>query len=424
MNRAYCGIDFGTSNSTVAVGSDTGVHLIPLEGENLTLPSALFFEHLDKPTDPTRVSFGRAAVDAYITGEDGRLLRALKSILGTSLMQEQTRIGSRAMAFTDILGCFFRHLKERLEDETKSPVEEIVLGRPVRFVDDDEEADRAAEDTLRSIARAEGFAHIEFQFEPVAAALDYEQSAESEELVLILDIGGGTSDFSIVRVSPQLRDVQDRKDDILANSGVHIGGTDFDRLLSIARVMPELGFGSRTRDTGLQLPVFLFNDLATWSRIHSLYTHKTRTLLQQLFRQSESPDLVSRLLQVVTEQKGHALAMVVEQAKIALTTELETEIRLDEIIDSSNPKISRAAFDEVLGGSLDQLDGTIRQLLQDAGLPPSAINTIFITGGSSSIPALNHLFRSIFPGATVSRRDNFGSVGIGLALDARRRFGG
>ena len=187
-------------------------------------------------------------------------------------------------------------------------VDTVVLGRPVQFVDDDAAADAAAQAELEKAARAQGFRHIAFQFEPIAAALDYEQSVTREELALIVDMGGGTSDFSIVRVSPRRAAASDRKDDILANRGIHIGGTDFDRLLSLAHVMPELGYLTPTKDGKRNLPAGYFVDLATWQRINLLYTGKAKTDLRQMRFEAARPDLVDRLIEVVDHRFGHALA--------------------------------------------------------------------------------------------------------------------
>jgi hypothetical chaperone protein len=324
MKPDYGGIDFGTSNSTAGLFAGGRPRLVALEGDNVTIPSAVFFNFEDD-----RTYFGRSAIEAYTANTEGRLLRALKSVLGTSLIREKTRIKARSMAFTDIIGGFVTYLRERLEAEAGGPVDKVVLGRPVHFVDDDAEADAQAQAELEKTARSRGFKHIAFQFEPIAAALDYEQSVTREELALIVDIGGGTSDFSIIRVSPERAKAADRKNDILANAGVHIGGTDFDRLLSVATVMPELGYLTPTKDGKRNLPVGYFFDLATWQRINLLYTAKAMQDLRAIRYEAARPDLVDRMIEIVRYRQGHALAGRVEQAKIALTDAPATSIDLD-----------------------------------------------------------------------------------------------
>ena len=237
--------------------------LLPLEGAHVTLPSALFFD-FETGTD----HFGRDAIELYTDGRTGRLMRSLKSVLGTGLMAESTRIRSRLVPFEDILGKFIKHLKVTAEQQLGMEITDVVMGRPTHFIDDDEMADSLAEQTLEKIARKQGFKHIRFQLEPIAAALDYERSLTGESLAVIADIGGGTADFTVARLGPgKSRNEAGR---VLANGGVHIGGTDMDRVLSVSQVMPLFGLGSKSKDGRRNLPVWPFNDLATWHRINSL----------------------------------------------------------------------------------------------------------------------------------------------------------
>jgi hypothetical chaperone protein len=418
MVAAYCGIDFGTSNTTVGISDHSEAHLLPLEGEHPTLPSAMFFDF-----DDHGVRFGRGAVDLYLKGNDGRFMRALKSILGTALIHEKTYIRQKAVPFADILGLYFANLKSRIETHLGREVREVVLGRPVRFVDKDDAADAEAQASLEEIARAQGFRDIAFQYEPIAAALDYEQQASCEELVLIVDIGGGTSDFSIVRVSPERRTKAERSDDILANGGIHIGGTDFDRLLSLKCVMPHLGYGSLTADGKRNLPTLYYHELATWHRINQLYKKNVLHELRQIRYEAERRDLVDRFIRIVEERQGHTIAIGVEQAKIALTTASKATSTLANLGDWAQFRFTRKQFDAAIADSVERIVATVQRLLGDARLQASDINTIFLTGGSSMVPALRAGILSLFPEARTAESDLLGSVGIGLALDARRKFG-
>lgn len=412
----FVGIDFGTSNTTVGVSNSGDARLLPLEQDHQTLPSAIFFDFA------SRGSFcGRAAVEHYLAGSEGRYMQSLKSILGTSLIDEKTRIQSKSISFADILGHFFAFLKNTVELQLGHEVSQVVVGRPVHFVDSDEAADAQAQRSLEAVARAQGFRHVAFQYEPIAAALDYEQRVQREELVLIVDIGGGTSDFSIVRVSPRRSGLSQRKDDILANGGVHIGGTDFDRSLSLARVMPHLGFGTRTADGKRNLPTHYFYDLATWHSINSLYRKGVTTELRQVRYQAERRDLVDRLIRVVEDRHGHTLALAVEQAKMRLTSQSTV------IVDLPYPEwekiiATRDDFDDAVGSAAHRVVETVLGLLNDASIKASDINTIFVTGGSSLVPILRQSILSLFPNARIESGNLLGSVGIGLSLDARRKY--
>jgi len=418
MNPHFLGIDFGTSNSTIGVSDANGPQLVGVEDGRSTWPSAIFF-----PFDDTNALFGRAAIDAYVEGEHGRLMRALKSILGTSLIHEKTRIGRHSLSFVDILGAFFGFLKNRAESHLGRSVDCAVLGRPVRFVDDDDAADAAAQSALESIARANGFRDVAFQYEPIAAALDYEQRVGRETIVLIVDIGGGTSDFSIVRLSAERAGKADRKDDVLANAGVHIGGTDFDRLLSLAQVMPHFGYGSWTIDRKRNLPSRYFHDLATWQFINLLYTGKVMNELKQVRYEAERRDLIDRLIRLVEERRGHSLALAVERAKIDLTSQRSASIDMTDYGEDAPIVTARADFDAAIGEAVGRVVRAVQELLIAARLKPAAVGRIFVTGGSSSVPLLRTSITSLFPAAEVVTGDLFGSVGVGLALDARRKFG-
>src|SRR6187455_338150 len=262
---SICGLDFGTSNTTLGTIEGQAPVLVALEAAQTTIPSAIFYE-----VDGA-VRIGRKAIESYVEGVPGRLMRSLKSVLGTSLIEETTWLGRERVSFRDVIAYYLGAVKRRAEQATGLELRDVVHGRPVHFVDNAPDADRKAEDTLRKIARGIGFDHITFQFEPIAAALDYERQIVREEIALIADIGGGTSDFSIVRLSPERHQKADRKDDILANDGVRIGGTDFDRRLSLGTVMPLFGYGSAMKRPGLDAPSHYFQELATWSSINRMY---------------------------------------------------------------------------------------------------------------------------------------------------------
>ena len=310
-----CGLDFGTSNSAIGVARDNAAALAPLEAGNTLMPSAVFFDYETKG----RVLFGSEAIAAYVGQTEGRLMRALKSILGSPLIDEKTSLGSRMVPLAEVVEIFVRHLKRKAEAFAGQEITSVVHGRPVRFVDDDDKADAKAQEVLEAIARRAGFRDVAFVYEPIAAAHHYEQTVESEELVLIADIGGGTSDFSIVRLGPQRRERADRDGDVLANAGVRVGGTDFDTALSLAAVMPLLGLGTHLVEKNLPMPNALYYELATWATINFAYTHKNERELAELLADACEPEKVGRLLKVVRQRLGHRLAFAVEDAKIALS---------------------------------------------------------------------------------------------------------
>ncbi|MDB5965081.1 MAG: Hsp70 family protein [Polaromonas sp.] len=419
-DAAACGIDFGTSNSTVALvrGGQGGLpSLLPLEDGRPTLPSVVFFHAEDG-----HVSYGRAALDDYLAGHEGRLMRSLKSLLGTAMMEESTEVAGRALSFRALLEQFMAELKRRAEVCAGQPLRRAVLGRPVFFVDGDAEADRRAEETLAGIARSVGLADIAFQYEPIAAAFDHEARISREALVLVVDIGGGTSDFALVRLSPDRRLKPERRDDILASSGVHIGGTDFDKYLSLAAVMPMLGFGTLLK-SGLEVPSAPFFNLATSHTINQAYSRKAAAQIAGLQRDAVDGLKLGRLNNLVQERAGHWLAMQVEAAKIALSDSDVATLDLGRIAPGESLEMHRATFDAAIDGLLSSIVRTVRTLLRDAGVTAGAVDTVFFTGGSSGVPLLRAGVAALLPQAQHVEGDRFGSIGAGLALDAVRRFG-
>jgi hypothetical chaperone protein len=414
----FAGVDFGTSNSTVGLMVGGKPRLVALEGDRVTLPSAIFFGFGEGGMGRANVSYGRQAIADYIEGEEGRLMRALKSVLGSSLMQNSSLRG-RSFSFLEILGMFIAHLKAKLDAEAGDDVQRVVLGRPVQFVDGDKVADKRAQGELEQAARAQGFKDIAFQYEPIAAALDYEQRVRAEELALIVDIGGGTSDFSVVRVSPERAKAADRKVDILANVGVHIGGTDFDKLLSMAQVMPEFGYKTMTADGRKELPASFYFDLATWQRINFLYTKDVTHDLRQVRHAAAEPEKVGRLMKVVEHKLGHWLAGQVEQAKIGLTDAERVGLDLAAVEGGLTLEVTQEGLEEAIGAAVEKVVVTVEQALAQAG---AGVQTVFLTGGSTMIPLVKASILALLPGVRVVEGDMFGSVGLGLALDAARKF--
>ena len=417
-----CGVDFGTSNSTVGWLRPGAIHspaesLLILEDGKPTLPSVVFFN-----ADDERVSYGREALAEYLEGYEGRLMRSLKSLLGTSLIDGQTEVAGRALPFRALLAQFIGELKRRAERQAGRPFERAVFGRPVFFIDDDAEADKLAEETLAEVARSVGFRELSFQYEPIAAAFDYEAGIDREELVLIADIGGGTSDFSLVRLGPQRAGRLDRREDILANGGVHIGGTDFDKYLSLATVMPLLGHGSNLL-SGAAVPSSYYFNLATWHTINQAYTRKSQAQLADLVRDAAEPHKIARLQNLIEDRAGHWLAIQVEGAKIGLSSADQVRLSLDRFSPPEELRVERARFEAAIAQLVDSVGATVRRLFADAGVAPGDVDTVFFTGGSSGVGLLRQRVAALVPDARRVEGDLFGSIGAGLALDAQRKFG-
>jgi hypothetical chaperone protein len=417
MMSNACGVDFGTSNSTVGWSRTGHRPLLALEQGKPTLPSAIFFHDEDM-----LISYGRAALADYLAGYEGRLMRSMKSLLGSSMIDGYTEVQGRALPFRTLLAQYIGELKRRAEHSAGRQFTSAVLGRPVFFVDDNTAADQLAQDTLAQIAYDVGFEDIEFQYEPLAAAFDYESQISREELVLVIDIGGGTSDFSLIRLGPDRALMADRRDDILAHGGVHIGGVDFDKLLSLASVMPLLGLGTKLT-SGKDVPSTQYTNLACWHTINLAYSRKAWAHLTDIRDEAAERDKLDLLLKLVKERSGHWLALQVEETKIELSESATASVDLSRIATGMSVDVRREDFDTAVDRLVAKIETTVADLLRTAGVAVSAVDTLFFTGGSSRVPMLRERLSALVPGARSVEGDLFGSIGAGLALDAARKFG-
>ena len=414
MTSAYygtLGIDFGTSNSAVSwANRGESAQLIALEGEALNMPTAVFFNAEDQCTH-----FGRDAVAQYLGGTEGRLMRSLKSLLGSPLLLETTEVNGHAVSFLDIVAIFLAELRERASIELGDEPTRVVMGRPVHFVDDSPERDTLAQNSLEEAAYRVGFEHVSFQLEPIAAALDYERRLCKESLVLVVDIGGGTSDFTVVRLGPQHMGKANRHADILATSGVHIGGTDFDQKLSLGQVMPLMGY-RHLGPEGREVPHRVFLDLTTWHLIQWQYLPRALSQAQNLRTNFSDPRLHQRLMHVLHQREGHRIAYEVEQAKIRCSVDdAATAVDLSCIEQGLSAAMAPADMEAHLAAQLARTVACARECVQRAGLVDSDLSAVYLTGGSSALRPFQRALQAAFPGVALVEGDLFGGVASGLA---------
>lgn len=409
MSADTLAIDFGTSNSAAAILEDGKVRRLALETNAETVPTAVFF-----PGDKGPMRIGVAAATALISGEEGRYMRALKSVLGTSLLHEQRLIGGKRRTLADIVTAFLVEVKARAEAVSGRRFTRALSGRPVHFHTADLTRDARAEADLRACYLAAGFAEVSFLFEPEAAALATHGLGKAGATGLIFDIGGGTSDFSVFRVEgAQVR--------ILASHGIRLGGTDFDHAVSMAHAMPRLGCGGELRrEMGaglLPVPNHLYVDLSTWAKIPFLYTPETRAEVAKMAKLAVKPRLMRRLAAVLQGELGHELAFAVERGKINANAGREgARIRMDKIEPDLAVAISPASLDAALTRYRVSLREAARETCRMAGVLPEAIGTVVLVGGSSLMGMVAAEAQALCPNASLQKSEPFTAVVDGLAL--------
>lgn len=402
------GIDFGTSNSAAGIAVNGKPFLVDLEPGERTLPTAVFFG-----VHPKRTLIGSQAVGALTSGEEGRFMRALKSLLGTPLMREERMLGGERVDFIEVTARFLRAVKSRAEAACHQEFSRALSGRPVRFHSKDETRNAQAELDLRDCYHAAGFEEVRFMHEPEAAV---HSAAPEPGLGLIADIGGGTSDFTVFE--------QDASGDtrILASEGVRIGGTDFDRLISIAHVMPLLGRGSAIRDEfgpgTLPAPARIFNDLATWQMIPFLYSAATRRNARDLLRQAAEPAKLARLVSVLEDELGHDAAFAAERGKIQANQPDRPAARIDlRVIERGlSVPLQAGALAESIAAPASEIARCGAAALQKAGIAPGRVSRVLLVGGSSLMRPVQAELQALCPEARLHSRNALTAVAEGLAL--------
>ena len=410
------GIDFGTSNSAAGYRQSGALKLVEIEPDNTTFPTSVFFDF-----DSRATLFGTPANAALIAGEYGRFMRALKSVLGTGLMREKRRFMDEQLDFIDIIGRFLREIKQRAEAESGLRFSTALSGRPVHFHSDSPAKDQQALADLTDCYKAAGFSDVRFMLEPEAAALANHRHLAAGSTGLIVDIGGGTSDFSLFNAR------SGGGVEIIASHGVRIGGTDFDRQLSIDHVMPLLGKGSQIRNAfgpeTLPAPNAIFHNLATWEKIPFLYTAESRREAAMLHRQAAERTLLARLSTVLEHELGHDIAFAVERGKIeANRPGLDARIDLGILEPRLSAPLSAAQAEASLQALTRRIETCATETLALAGLRADQVDSLIFVGGSSLMHGVETAMQRLFSTASPHRTSAFTAVVVGLALAADGAF--
>ncbi len=449
------GFDYGTSNCAVGIMKDDTPQLISLGDHGKYVTSTLYspsrevivnWLHDKLPEEQqshfqlqrklqmqkgknvlrelkldgisSELFFGKPALSAYLADpEEGYYIKSPKSFLGASGLYPQ-----QIELFEDIVAAMMANIKGLAERTLDREITQTVIGRPINFQGlRGEESNNQAINVLTNAAKRVGFKDIEFQYEPVAAGFEFESTLKKETKVLVVDIGGGTTDCSMLLMGPEYIQSIERSSHLLGHSGERIGGNDFDIGLALSGIMPSLGMNSLLK-TGKPLPLNPFHQAVAINKINEqneFYNAENGRYLQQLVRDAEHPELISRLLKVQQEKLSYRIVNGAEQAKINLTDQEEYTIELSDLDDELATIVTK---NTLLAGITRELKG-IAHLMHDAvtqsGNQP---DVIFVTGGTAQSPVLNEFFKQQFKNTPIILGDNFGSVTAGLARWANKIF--
>ncbi len=414
----FFGLDFGTSNSALSVNINGEVTLLDVDEYNrtgLTLKSILYFDDYDK-----RIYTGEQAVSKYIENDaEGRYMQSIKSFLPDQNF-DRTEIHRKYYQIDDLVALVLKQIKERGEQLVNLEVNDVVLGRPVIF-SENPDRDRLAEERLISGAKKAGFKNIRLMAEPIAAALSYEKSLNEgeEKKILVGDFGGGTSDFTVMKIKKGRETITDRRGDILSVGGVPIGGNTFDSQIMWEELARFYGRGLKVQsymsDNFFEVPTRILSKLKRWHLIPQLRAYKIQESIKQLKYRSHNHEYIQNLENLVEDNYGYMLFRAIEKAKCELSSTKQTKIDLTEYLHL-DVAITRDSFDKLLEASVNEIKTCVESTLATAGISSDEIDIVFLTGGSSYIPCIKSLFHNVFSIDKVKHSDAFTSVAYGLGL--------
>ena len=431
----FVGMDFGTSNSAVGVVDANGAaRIVAHDNAGLggretadTLRSMVAFDraHRDGQGQPLPL-VGQAGIAAYLNGDgECRLLQSFKSHLTSRLFTSAT-IFNRAYTLEQLIAIVVRRLRASAEAQGAGDAVRVVAGRPVRFVaEDGKEADDYAVARLNDAFAQAGIEDVAFEYEPIAAAYYYERTLDHDETVLVADFGGGTSDFCLVRLGPGRRGMADPRDAIIGTDGVGIAGDTFDRRI-VERGVAEF-FGKNTtyhsNRKDLPVPDWIYGKFSRWHHIGFLGSASTLRMLRDIQHHASHPERIEDLLNLIEYNLGYHLYRAVEQAKVALSQGDRTTFVFDHDPVRVERVITRAEFEEWISPELEAIETCVDRLLAQTGTAAAKVDRVFMTGGSSLVPAVRAIFDRRFGSGRVSAGGEFVSVASGLAYRAAEVFG-
>jgi hypothetical chaperone protein len=422
------GFDFGTTNSSVALLNERSevelASFSSLGTQRESFRSVLYFEQSrsEQGLRRTHGLTGPAAIEHYLQAEEkGRLVQSLKSHLSSRSLTG-TEVFGRRYRLEDLIARMLGDIRKHAAKQFEKPIRYAMVGRPVRFVGSESPADDDfAVSRLREAFFAAGFERVDFELEPVAAACAYESTLDHDELILIGDFGGGTSDFSLLRVGPGVRRHGRSPQDLLGNSGVGLAGDAFDARIVRKLVSPALGSNSEARSLNKVLPAvpaWIYANLERWHYLSFLRTNNVREILKSARIRALEPEKIQALITLIDEDLGYQLHQAVQLVKFELSRSDSAEFRFQDGGMDLRIPVTRREFESWIKDDLQAIEDSIDGLLKTTGIDPLEVDRVFLTGGSSFVPAVRRIFETRFGKDRIRGGNEFTSVAHGLALRA------
>jgi hypothetical chaperone protein len=411
-------IDFGTTNSVVGINNNGKIEMIALGKDSIETKTVLFYSFEEK-----QFYVGDEALEELKLETLGRYLVALKSFLGGAEKIETT-LGTTTYSLEELISIILRRFKKTLDSKVGESIEKVVIGRPVHFNDEDELLDQEAQNRLERAVLQAGFKEVIFQYEPIAAALAYEATIQKEELILVADIGGGTTDYSVIRVGGD-KNKLDRKEDILATHGTYVGGNSFDTEIIKNFVVSHLGKGSLYKNMGKEMEIgpALYGDFSEWHRFVKMYDIKVLNSIEKLIFMAYDKERISRLLELIKEGLYFSFSEKIIEAKVELSFNEKTDIDMNIFYKPFTEEITREAFNAVIEHHTQKIKTTLDETMEMANISYEQIDKVFLTGGSTLVPAVKDIYVEVFSEEKIVHTDVLSSVGYGLAIYSGQVWG-
>ncbi|MGA9650767.1 Hsp70 family protein [Pedobacter sp.] len=414
MSKFLYGIDFGTTNSALSIFDEEKSEII----STISIPSLIYFKHAQTSADDENYVVGEKAIEEYLNdGMKGRFIKSIKQILSRTTFTE-TRIQNRRYNASDLVTLILKDLKETADKITGFNCTKAIIGRPVFFDDDNTQKDTLAQTRLKKAAENAGFTDVRFQFEPIGAAFAYEKTITKKEKVLVADLGGGTTDFTYLVLDPEKVGSKDRKNDMIASGGIYIGGDSLDSAFMWEKGTPYFGKNTQyeaTRGQILNVPKSLFANICSWDKMNFFNGQRIQKDIEDYYYFSGNDRKFKNLITLIDHNLGYSVFQSIEKTKIELSDKQSSDFVYNNMGIEIDEAVSLIQYNEVIEKDVQRISEYLDKFLTTYNINPTDIDCLFLTGGTSMVSAIQHLFKTKFPHIPMNSGDNFKSVAKGLA---------
>lgn len=413
MSKFLYGIDFGTTNSALSIYDEEKKEIL----NTIIIPSLIYFPSTTAINEAKYV-IGENAIKSYLSdGMKGRFIKSIKQILSRSSFTE-TRIQNKRYNASDLVTLILKELKERADKIIGQDCQKAVIGRPVFFDDDNTMKDTLAQNRLSKAAENAGFSEVRFQFEPIGAAFAYEKTITHKEKVLVADLGGGTTDFTYLILDPAKVGSKDRKNDMMATGGIYIGGDSFDSAFMWEKGTPYFGKNTiyeATPGKPLTVPKSLFANICSWDKMNFFNGLRIQKDIEDYYYYSGKDAQFKNLITLIENNLGYSVFQAIEKTKIGLSSETTANFTYRNMGITIDEEISLATYNGIIEKDITRINAYLNEFLTTNNINPLEIDSLFLTGGTSMVSAVQGLFKTKFPHLKINSGDNFKSVAKGLA---------